>query len=153
MPEGTFVFPSLEWFQALRALANEDPTFRSLGNVDTRMGIKAFSEVFILTFRAFRCERVQAGSDDDLFEVDFYLEMDADQWQEMVEHIKANGRADGRHTLNSLDLRLPGGIASNTTGDQYQADLFFRYNESLQRFFDLSAQLDTVFLDRQAPSS
>ena len=152
MPGGAFVFPSLEWFQALQALAHEDPTFRRLGNVDATMGIKAFSEVFILTFRAFRCERVQVGADDDLFEVDFYLEMDADQWQEMLENIKTHGRADASHTLNTLDLRLPGGLASNATGDQYQADLFFRYNESLQRFFDLSAQLDTVFLDRHAPS-
>lgn len=153
MPEGAFVFPSLEWFRAVQALANEDPTFRTLGSVDARMGIKAFSEVFIVTFQAFRCERVQAGTEDDLFEVDFYLEMAPQEWQEMVQNIKANDGADARHTLNTLDLRLPGGIAINATGDQYQADLFFRYNESLQRFFDLSAQLDTVFLDRHTPSS
>jgi hypothetical protein len=108
--------------------------------------------VFILTFQAFRCERVQAGSDDDLFDADFYLEMEAEQWREMLENIKAHGGADARHTLNTLDLRLPGGIASNATGDQYQADLFFRYNESLQRFIDLSARLETVFIDHHAPS-
>jgi hypothetical protein len=71
----------------------------------------------------------------------------------MVANIKANGGAGASHTLNTLDLRLPGGLVSNATGDQYQADLFFRYNESLQRFFNLSAQLDTVFLDHHASSS
>jgi hypothetical protein len=68
----------------------------------------------------------------------------------MLENIKKNSAADLNHTLNTLDLRLPSGLASNATGEQYQLDLFFRYNESLQRFFDLSAQLDTVFRDGAA---
>jgi len=36
---------------------------------------------------------------------------------------------------------LPDGLHQNSTGDGYRADKFFRFNESLQRFFDLSAQL------------
>ncbi len=144
------IFPSLEWFEALRQIANADGDFRRLGNIDTTMGIKVGSEVFLLHFEAFQCVRVDAGSEDDLFELDFYLEMSEDHWQEMLENIKANGGADHSHTLNSLDLTLPGGVASNETGDQYQADLFFRYNESLQHFFNLSAQLDTVFQDSAA---
>ncbi len=144
------VFPSLEWFQAVQHLANADPEFRRLGSIDTIMGIKAGAEIFVLTFRAFQCETVQPGTDDDLFEVDFCLEMPAAQWQEMLENITEHSGADRSYTLNSLDLRLPGGISSNATGDQYQADLFFRYNESLQYFFNLSAQLRTVFRDRAA---
>jgi hypothetical protein len=38
-------------------------------------------------------------------------------------------------------------ISNNATGDQLRADMFFRYNQSLQHFFDLSAQLDTVYAD------
>lgn len=150
MARAALVFPSVEWFEALRQLANDDPEFRRLGNIDTLMGVKVGSEVFLLTFRAFQCAKVEIGSDDDLFELDFYLEMSEDHWQEMLENIKENGAADHSHTLNSLDLTLPGGIASNETGDQYQADLFFRYNESLQYFFNLSARLDTVFRDSAA---
>ena len=150
MSGDALVFPSLEWLQALQQLVNADSEFRNLGSVDTTLGIKAFSKVFIVTFRAFQCEAIRAGTDDDLFEVDFTLEMEPDQWQEMLENIKKNGAADLNHTLNTLDLRLPGGLASNATGEQYQLDLFFRYNESLQRFFDLSAQLDTVFRDGAA---
>jgi len=149
MADAALVFPSHEWVEALRQLANADAGFRRLGNIDTTMGIKVGSEVFFLQFEAFQCTRVDVGSEDDLFELDFYLELSEDHWQEMLENIKANGGADHRHTLNSLDLTLPGGIASNETGDQYQADLFFRYNESLQHFFNLSAQLDTVFLDSE----
>lgn len=139
------VFPSLEWFQALQQLVNADPEFRRLGSIDTTMGVKVGTDVFIVTFRAFQCEQVQPGTDDDLFEVDFCLDMAPAQWQEMIENIKAHYGADLNHTLNTLDLRTPGGIANNATGEQYEADLFFRYNQSLQHFFDLSAQLDTMF--------
>lgn len=137
-------FPSLEWFQTIQQVVNDDPEFRRLGSVDAKVGMKIEEAIFLLQFRAFRCESVQAGTDDDLFEVDFYIELSAEQWQEMLENIKQHGSADHKHTLNSLDLST-GGIANNATGDQYKLDLFFRYNESLQYFFDRSAQLDTVF--------
>lgn len=141
------VFPSLEWIEAVRALVNEDAEFRKLGSVDATMAVKNGSDIFLITFQAFQCVAVQAGTDDDLFEVDFCLDMPPDKWQEMLTNIKDNGGADLQHTLNTLDLRLPDGLSSNATGDQFKADMFFRYNESLQRFFDLSAQLDTVFRD------
>ncbi|MGQ4808100.1 hypothetical protein NKDENANG_01467 [Candidatus Entotheonellaceae bacterium PAL068K] len=145
------LFPSIEWFQTLQQLVNADPEFRRLGTIDAVVGIKAGSEICILTFQALQCETVRVGTDDDLFEVDFYLEMSEEQWQEMLENIKQHGRADLSHTLNTLDLRTPGGIASNVTGEQLEADLFFRYNESLQYFFDLSAQIQTTFRNRTPP--
>lgn len=144
-------FPSLEWLQALQQLVNADPEFRRLGSIDTTLGIKVDAAIFVVTFRAFRCEAVRPGTDDELLEMDFVLEMSAEQWQEMLENIQQHGGADLRHTLNTLDLRIQGGIASNATGDQYRADLFFRYNESLQYFFDLSAQLETTFQSRATP--
>ena len=42
-------------------------------------------------------------------------------------------------------LPLPDGLAINAMGDGYRMDKFFRFNESLQRFFDLSASIDTTF--------
>jgi hypothetical protein len=71
--------------------------------------------------------------------------MPTTQWQDMLENIKAHGGADLHHTLDTLDLRTAGGMASNATGDQYRTDLFFRYNQSRQYFFDLSARLETTF--------
>ena len=56
-----------------------------------------------------------------------------------------NGGAGHRHTLNTLDLLKEDGLSQNATGDQLRGDIFFRVNQSLQHFFDLSAQLDTVF--------
>ncbi len=141
----TLVFPSDEWFQALQQLVNADPEFRRLGTVDAGMGVKVGSRVFVITFEAFECVDVKEGAEADLDDLDFYLELGEAGWRDLVENTKANGGADRRHTLNTLDLTLDDGLSQNATGDQLRGDMFFRVNQSLQHFFDLSAQLDTVF--------
>ena len=142
---GALVFPSVEWFQALQQLVNADPEFRRLGTVDASMGVKVGPRVFVITFEAFECIGVKEGSVADLDDLDFYLELSEPDWRELVENTKANGGADRQHTLNTLDLTKEGGLSQNATGDQLRGDMFFRVNQSLQHFFDLSAQLDTVF--------
>ena len=142
---GTLVFPSVEWFQALQQLVNVDPEFRRLGSIDAAMGVKVGSRVFVVIFEAFECTEVRDGSEADLDDLDFYLELSEADWRELVETTKANGGADRRHTLNTLDLTANDGLAQNATGDQLRGDIFFRVNESLQYFFDQAAKLETVF--------
>ena len=142
---GTLVFPSVEWFQALQQLVNVDPEFRRLGSIDAAMGVKVGSRVFVVIFEAFECTEVRDGSEADLDDLDFYLELSEADWRELVENTKANGGADRRHTLNTLDLTANDGLAQNATGDQLRRDIFFRVNESLQYFFDQAAKLETVF--------
>jgi len=142
---GTLVFPSVEWFQALQQLVNVDPEFRRLGSIDAAMGVKVGSRVFVVVFEAFECTEVRDGSEADLDDLDFYLELSEADWRELVENTKANGGADRRHTLNTLDLTANDGLAQNATGDQLRGDIFFRVNESLQYFFDQAAKLKTVF--------
>ena len=138
-------FPSVEWFCALQELVNGDEEFRRLGNIDAVMGIKVGERVFVITFEAFECTEVKEGTEYDLIDADFYLEMTVDQWQELVTNTRENKGADLSHTLNTLDLMIEGGISDNATGDQLRADIFFRVNQSLQHFFDSSARLETVF--------
>ncbi len=138
-------FPSVEWFQALRELVNGDEEFRRLGSVDAVMGVKAGEQVFVITFEAFECTEVREGTEYDLIDADFYLEMTMEQWRELVVNTRENNGADLSHTLNTLDLMIEGGISNNATGDQLRADIFFRVNQSLQHFFDSSARLETVF--------
>ena len=142
---GTLVFPSVEWFQALQQLVNVDSEFRRLGSIDAAMGVKVGSRVFVVIFEAFECTEVRDGSEADLDDLDFYLELSEADWRELVENTKANGGADRRHTLNTLDLTAAAGLAQNATGDQLRGDIFFRVNESLQYFFDQAAKLETVF--------
>ncbi len=143
MTADPIVFPSLDWFEALQKLVNDDPAYRRIGTVDAAMGVKVADEVFVVTFEAFECRSVRAGNEYDLINVDFFIEMEPDAWRTMLENIKANGAAEAGQTLVSLDMLHE--ISTNATGDQLRADMFFRYNQSLQHFFDLSANLDTVF--------
>ena len=143
MTADPIVFPSLGWFEALQKLVNDDPTYRQIGTVDAAMGVKVADAVFVVTFEAFECRSVRVGNEYDLINVDFFIEMEPGAWQTMLENIKANGAAEAGQTLVSLDMLHE--ISTNATGDQLRADMFFRYNQSLQHFFDLSANLDTVF--------
>ena len=138
-------FPSVEWFQALQELVNSDEEFRRLGNVDAIMGVKVGEKVYVITFEAFECTGVREGTEYDLIDADFFLEMTVEQWQDLVANTRENNGADLNHTLNTLDLTIEGGISDNATGDQLRADIFFRVNQSLQHFFDSSARLNTVF--------
>ena len=138
-------FPSVEWFQALQELVNNDEQFRRLGSIDAVMGVKVGERVFVITFEAFECTGVKEGTDYDLIDADFFLKMTLEQWQDLVTNTRENNGADLSHTLNTLDLMIEGGISDNATGDQLRADVFFRVNQSLQHFFDSSAKLETVF--------
>ena len=139
------VFPSVEWFQGLQEMVNGDPEYRHLGSVDAVMGVSVGERVFMITFEAFECIGVKEGTEYDLIDADFFLNMTMEQWQDLINNTKENGAADRSHTLNTLDLMIEGGICDNATGDQLRADIFFRVNQSLQHFFDSSAKLETVF--------
>ena len=139
------VFPSVEWFQRLQDMVNSDPEFRRIGSVDATMGVKVGDRVFVITFEAFECSEVKEGTEYDLIDADFFLEMGVDEWRDLITNTRDNDGADLRHTLNTLDLMTEGGISKNATGDQFRADIFFRVNQSLQHFFDSSAKLETVF--------
>ena len=145
MTADPIAFPSLEWFEALREMVNDDPGYRQFGTVDAQMGVKVADRVYIVAFDAFQCNSVRAGTEYDLINVDFFLEMTPDAWRTMLDDIKANGGAGPGQTLVSLDMLHE--ISNNATGDQLRADMFFRYNQSLQHFFDLSANLNTVYAD------
>ena len=75
------------------------------------------------------------------------LEGDYAAWKEMIESIRAHGGADLTHTLNYLTLpdwplRL---IAVNEEEGQLDVDRFYRYQESLQAFFDEATNVETRF--------
>lgn len=138
------VFPSVEWFDALKNIVNSDPAFRHNGTVDTVIGVKAGGKIFELTFEAFECAGVREAGEDDLRDMDFWLEQDDDTWKAMIENIKTHGKADLAFTLNTLDLSQAGeGLCRSHDG--YRRDAFYRFNQSIQDYFDASAKIDTQF--------
>jgi hypothetical protein len=139
------VFPSTEWLEAVARVAAEDPAYRKFGRVDVLAGLKVGDRAFRLTFDVFDVKDVKEVPESELSEVDFYLDMTPEQWRAMIESIRSEGHAGLEYTLNTLDLKLPDGLHHNAADDGYRADKFFRFNESLQRFFDLSAGVETTF--------
>ena len=136
-------FPSVQWFEAVRELVNNDAAFRQLGTIDARVGVKVGDQLFEITFEAFECTAVQEIAESMLPELDFWLEQSPEEWKELIENTKEHGGADLKHTLNTIDLTRPDGFALSHDG--YRRDAFYRFNQSLQHFFDMSSQIETDF--------
>jgi len=128
-------FPSVEWFDALRGIINNDEAYRRHGTCDCVVGIKIpdLQRYYVLTFEAFECSGAREASESEVEAADFWLEMPYERWKEMIQNIRDNGKADLQHTLNTIDLEDPVGFARSHDG--YRRDAFYRFNQSLQHFF------------------
>jgi hypothetical protein len=137
------LFPSLDWFEALRDVVNADPAFRQSGMVDLVMGVDVGGTAFKVVFDTWEVAEVAVLDDLDSDDIDFTLRMPADNWRDLIQNIHEHGKADRRHTLNSLDLQSEDNVAQ---GDDYhRRDKFYRFNQSIQDFFDASARIDSTF--------
>lgn len=140
-------FPSDAWFNAVRKEFNNDEDFHlhGAGQCNCIAGVKVDDDIYVLTFEGQECTSAVKAAETKLTEVDFYMSMEADEWQKMLANIQENGHAVGEFTLNTLDLNRPDGLSTSAHGDQYREDMFFRYNQTLQFFFDASSKVDTRF--------
>lgn len=138
-------FPSVEFFQQLADLAKNDEGYRKFGRLNAVVAFKVGPRQYQANFDVLDIHDIKEIEEDDLRDVDFVVEMEPDTWRQMLEDIKKNGHATQDWTLNTLDLRFDDPIHKNLMEDGFKADMFFRYNPSLQRYFDNSAQLDYEF--------
>ncbi len=142
-------FPSLQWFKELNRLVTEGDVFRKRGSgqADTRMGVKVGDEVYVVAFEAFEVSEPRQIDESALPELDFYLEQTPEEWKAMLVNIKEHGRAEGMFTLNSLDAIADDGFAKSNADyrDGDARDAFYRFNQTLQDYFDTSSELETVF--------
>jgi len=139
-------FPSVEWFNAIQELINNSEGYKHIGTCDATVGIKLpdLGKYYRLTFEAFELSDAREASEVEAENTDFWLEMPYARWKEMLENIKANGKADLHHTLNTIDIEIPEGFARSNDG--YRRDAFYRFNQSFQYLFDASANIDTTFI-------
>ena len=108
-------------------------------------GVGVRDEHFVIVFEGLQCADIHAASVGETEELDFVIDMPMDLWKDMVSNIQANGKADLDHTLNSIDLMQEESIAYSPVDDQYRQDLFYRFNQNFQDFFDASARVETTF--------
>lgn len=139
------LFPSTDWFNAIREIVNNDDGYKRIGTCDCVIGIKVpdLQKFYVVTFEAFEVADVREASEAEAENTDFWLHMPYAKWKEMIQNIKANGKADLHHTLNTLDIEDPDGLARSHDG--YRRDAFYRFNQTFQYFFDVSARIETVF--------
>ena len=140
-------FPSEKWFESVRQIYNGDSSLHSGGGgaCHTRAGFSIGDEHYLIEFDGLECAQVKGTDLADLEDADFIIRMPTDLWVAMVRNIQTNGKADLDHTLNSLDLSEAEGIAYSPVDDQYRQDLFYRYNQNFQDFFDASSRVQTSF--------
>lgn len=142
-------FPSRKWFEALgdRMLENLNE-FRRFGPVDCTMLVKVDGAVKAalveIVFEGYAVKSVRALSSlDDAEPGYFMLEAPIEVWREMLDNIAANGSPDLEHTLNFLTFPDDPMLVSGP--DQLEIDAFYRYNESLQRFFNGASSIATSY--------
>ncbi|MFN0093189.1 MAG: hypothetical protein ACKVVT_00210 [Dehalococcoidia bacterium] len=136
-------FPSTEYFQSLAKLLNESDSFRRLGTCDCEMGVQVGSRIWEVDFEAFEVTKVKEIDANRAAELDFTLVQEPDAWQAMIQDIRDNGRATHDFTLNSLDLRSDAEFARGK--DYHRRDAFYRFNQTLQDYFDMAAKVETAF--------
>jgi len=140
-------FPEAEWFLALgRLMAAEGEEFRRLGYAETQFTLRVIDndsdrvEATVgLEFDGYTLIRAESVDDLDAWDPDFILNGRRATWLRMLEEIARNGRPEMRHTLSSLALM--GEELWLESHDQLREDKFFRFNQTLQEFFNLAAKL------------
>lgn len=139
MPE----FPSIEWFQQAADLLNKSDSFKRLGTCDSEMGVQVGDRIFEIDFEAFEVTTIKEIDQARAEQLDFVLVQSPEAWQAMLDDIKKNGHATHEFTLNSLDLRSDTEFAIGK--DYNRRDAFYRFNQTFQDYFDMSAKMETSF--------
>lgn len=141
------MFPSVEWFEAVKTEADKEAAlFQSLGFCDATMRVDvidaeaARARSFQLVFEDYGCTGVSEVDAASPPPCDFALAAADSVWREMVANIQEHGAADLHHTLSYL--QLPGTLEL-VADAQLQADIFYRFNQTFQQFFDLSSRVPT----------
>ena len=151
----TETFPSVGWFRALAdRMAASPEKYRKLGALDLTLLPRitfpdGHAELFSLAFEGNRCRAVERVERPDAIGArhPVILEGEYAAWREMIENIRRHGHADLNHTLNYLTLPdWPLRLVAVGEDDQLDVDRFYRYNETLQEFFDEAARVETRFV-------
>ena len=145
-------FPSVAWFEELaRCMGECRDEFRKIGEADFVMGVSLIDGApgggqwaVRVDFEEFGVSAVKEISPEELDTLDFALETDVDTWREMVVNIvEGGGKPDLDHTLNRLSL--PGTPIRVRYSDPLGRDMFFRFNQTVQRFINNCARFRTRY--------
>jgi len=123
---------SSRWLKRAQAGVNDDPAFRKLGSVDTRMALKVGRSAFLVDFQGFSCHGVHKIAAKDFRDADFLVEMGQETWDRFLD---GRRRGDGP-SLAELDT-VQGVIKADNPRRKLD---FLRYHLSVQAFLDAGAR-------------
>jgi hypothetical protein len=124
-------FPSIEWLQQAQSKVNDASALKKLGSCDVTMGIKVGSETYSVAFEAFECSGVTQITEDDLRDLDFYIDMSRTAWLKFLRSLKG----EEPQSLDVLDLEK--GVVKSFHAARRLA--FLQYNQTVQTFFAVAA--------------
>jgi hypothetical protein len=149
----TIPFPSTQWFERLGELMVENRERHvKVGTIDC---VAQFTVLdpdgegrdrhFQVAFEEYEVTGVREVAAEETDEADFVIETDAEVWQEMIETIvEGEGDPGLEHSLNRLSL--PGVPMRVWSVDPLRRDMFFRFNTSLQEYFNACYRMRTEFV-------
>src|SRR5262245_11699320 len=150
----TIRFPSLSFFEGLREeMRAAKERFSRLGFFDTTFAVRVPDQhgapIFegVLGFEVFDCRTVREGLDG--IAPDFILEGPLPAWREMLDAVHRLGAADAAHSINTLTHF--GEVLQVRYDDPDGHDKLYRFAESIQEYFDLSAEPHFVSPARPPP--
>lgn len=148
------LFPSRAFFEGLQhQVRAERERFARLGFFDATFGVRVLPEdggtaaEFLLVFEVFDCVGIAEGVGSAA--PDFVLEGPLAAWREMLDNIHALGAADTAHSVNTLTHFGEGLQLRYDDPDGH--DKLYRFAQSIQEYFDLSARLDFRYPDGSRP--
>ena len=83
---------NLKKLRQAQQVVNSDPHFRSLGNIDIKLGLKVGGSAFLITFSGFTCHQVEKINSTRFREADCLIEMNGEQWDKLSNDLNS---ADG----------------------------------------------------------
>lgn len=143
-------FPEPQWFRALGSLMeSQGERFRRIGYSETRFVINVLPDeegkaarAIGLVFDGYRLAEAVALEDPWSIDPDFIVNAKRSVWEKLLGEIEAQGHPSLRNTLNSLALM--GEQVWLESRDQLREDKFYRYNQTIQEFFNLAHLLRTA---------
>ena len=144
-------FPSLAWFQELARLMHEhQDAFKRAGYADVAWAVEVQPSAptqkpqrFRLVFEEYSCTSVAQVDPEADADVAFTMQATYDTWKDMISNIQEHNGPDLEHTLNRLALLdAPLYIAA---ADFLDRDLFARYGQTFQLFFNGAVHVPTEF--------
>lgn len=146
-------FPSLQWFQELSRLMNaNEAAFKRLGYADVTWAIEVQPiepaqqpHLFRFVFEEYSCTSVEELAPDTQDPtIAFTMQATYDTWKDMIINIQANNGPGLQHTLNYL--ALPDDPIYIAAPDFLSRDLFARYGQTYQLFFNGAVHIPTMFV-------